>query len=101
MTCLLTPKQEKLYCDYLQSEQVQAALIGRILPFKAITRLRQICNHPALFRERHPEATQRPNGELVLKPEDGLFFREEYSFDAESLEEDAEDLDVSQIDWRE
>lgn len=49
LACELTPVQARCYEAYLRGEQVQLALAGRVTPFKAIVRLRQICNHPAFF----------------------------------------------------
>lgn len=122
LACLLTPLQEERYMDYLQSEQVHIALSGKVTPFKAITRLRQICNHPAFYRTDNEveSTTYRPNGDLILHPIDDLFVREEYvnvrhssrfamkdmkdmkQGEGEDEDEDEDDhIDFLQVDWRE
>ena len=71
--------QEERYLDYLQSEQVQVALLGKTMPFKAIIRLRQICNHPAFYRGiQSDDSLPLRSRELVLRPIDGFFVKEEY-----------------------
>ena len=109
--------------DYLQSEQVHIALSGKVTPFKAIMRLRQICNHPAFYRtDKDVESTTyRPNGDLILHPIDDLFVREEYINVRQSSRpamkvikdmkdmkdmkegegEDYDRIDFLQVDWRE
>ena len=46
--CKLTSAQRGVYLDILDSDEVAAVLAKRIMPFKAITTLRKLCNHPAL-----------------------------------------------------
>ena len=88
LACLLTPQQERRYIEYLHGEQVQAALAGRVMPFKAIVRLRQICNHPAFFRANESGSSEQ----VVLRHTDGMFYKEE------SMNEE-ETLDLSTVDW--
>lgn len=73
LACELTPVQARCYEAYLRGEQVQLALAGRVTPFKAIVRLRQICNHPAFFHREEAGS----GGEVVLRHTDGMFFVEE------------------------
>ena len=79
----MSPEQEKCYVEYLKSDLVQASLIGRSMPFKAIIRLRQICNHPVFFRMFHTETTvTNPLYlSLNLRHTDGMFYQEETSKD--------------------
>ena len=104
LSCLLSPLQEKKYLEYLQSEQVQSSLLGRVMPFKAIIRLRQICNHPVFYqslarmgaaREREPQPTR-------LRHVEGMFYKPEYEKKARKEEEEEEEaIDYDAVDWRE
>ena len=104
LSCLLSPLQEKKYLEYLQSEQVQSSLLGRVMPFKAIIRLRQICNHPVFYqslarmgaaREREPQPTR-------LRHVEGMFYQPEYEKKARKEEEEEEEaIDYDAVDWRE
>ena len=104
LSCLLSPLQEKKYLEYLQSEQVQSSLLGRVMPFKAIIRLRQICNHPVFYqslarmgaaREREPQPTR-------LHHVEGMFYQPEYEKKARKEEEEEEEaIDYDAVDWRE
>lgn len=99
LACNLSPLQEDRYIDYLQSEQVQSSLIQRITPFKAIVRLRQICNHPAFYKGvRHVGSTDyNPSTHLVLHHTDDMFYTAEY----EDVKEEEEDIDYENVNWRE
>lgn len=111
LACLLTPLQEKRYLKYLQSEQVQASLLGHVMPFKAIVRLRQICNHPIFYQGCHEpgSTTSKPQGELTLHPVDGMYVTEEYTkkkrkdrnITTENEEEEDDWIDYDTVDWRE
>jgi DNA excision repair protein ERCC-6 len=46
--CDLTPLQLRCYMAYLASEDVESAISGRQMAFKAMSVLRTICNHPWL-----------------------------------------------------
>ena len=128
LACLLTPLQEERYLDYLQSEQVQVALLGKTMPFKAIIRLRQICNHPAFYRGiQSDDSFPLRSRELVLRSIDGFFVKEEYvkktpsrstsatsnrramngriegrrnEIDDENDENDENGIDYDHVDWR-
>ena len=116
LSCLLSPEQEKCYLEYLKSDLVQASLIGRSMPFKAIIRLRQICNHPVFFRMFHTETTvtNPVHRSVNLRHTDGMFYQEEESKDAQegvsptaldAFAEEADDaeaeIDFDSVDWRE
>ena len=111
LACLLTPLQEKRYLKYLQSEQVQASLLGHVMPFKAIVRLRQICNHPIFYQGCHEpgSTTSKPQGELTLHQADGMYVTEEYTkkkrkdrnITTENEEEEDDWIDYDTVDWRE
>ena len=109
LSCLLTPLQEDRYLNYLQSEQVQASLLGHVMPFKAIVRLRQICNHPVFYQGCHESGstTIKPNGELVIHASDGMYVIEEYKrmrkTPHSTIEKEEEDnwIDYENVDWRE
>lgn len=47
--CSLTPRQRSAYQTYLNSSEVAAVLRRDIRPFRAISILRHICNHPDLL----------------------------------------------------
>lgn len=47
--CSLTPKQQGAYQTYLNSPEVASVLRRDIRPFRAISILRHICNHPDLL----------------------------------------------------
>lgn len=47
--CKLTPFQLSLYRMVLASREVSLAMDGKVLPFRSITFLRKICNHPLLL----------------------------------------------------
>ena len=112
----MSPEQEKCYVEYLKSDLVQASLIGRSMPFKAIIRLRQICNHPVFFRMFHTETTvTNPLYlSLNLRHTDGMFYQEETSkdvgasvsptspsaFNDETADSEME-IDYDSVDWRE
>lgn len=87
LACELTPVQARCYEAYLRGEQVQLALAGRVTPFKAIVRLRQICNHPAFFHREEAGS----GGEVVLRHTDGMFFVEESVRGVGDGEEEEED----------
>ncbi|OAF70886.1 hypothetical protein A3Q56_01358 [Intoshia linei] len=44
--CKLTDAQHRAYQNYLESDECKAIVQGRILIFKGLVRLRNICNHP-------------------------------------------------------
>ncbi len=54
--CALTPTQRQAYLAYLQTSDVRSALSRECKPFRALTILRQICNHPDLAN-MHATAT--------------------------------------------
>ena len=101
LACSLSPIQEDRYIDYLQSEQVQSSLIQRITPFKAIVRLRQICNHPVFYKKtRHIGSTEyNPSDQMILHHTDDMFYTAEYSGVREVEEE--EEIDYENVNWRE
>uniref|UniRef100_K3X7X0 DNA excision repair protein ERCC-6 n=1 Tax=Globisporangium ultimum (strain ATCC 200006 / CBS 805.95 / DAOM BR144) TaxID=431595 RepID=K3X7X0_GLOUD len=47
--CSLTPRQQSVYQTYLNSPEVASVLHRDIRPFRAISILRHICNHPDLL----------------------------------------------------
>ena len=103
LSCLLTPQQEKKYLDYLQSEQVQSSLLGRVMPFKAIVRLRQICNHPVFYQSiAKMGATTDMARDVTLRHEEGMFYREERKTRRrQEEEEEEEEIDYDHVDWKE
>ena len=102
LSCLLSPLQEKKYLEYLQSEQVQSSLLGRVMPFKAIIRLRQICNHPVFYQSlaKMGATTEREKEPTRLRHVDGMFYKPEYEKTTRQ-EEEEEVIDYDTVDWRE
>ncbi|KDO29148.1 hypothetical protein SPRG_05391 [Saprolegnia parasitica CBS 223.65] len=49
--CPLAPAQARIYRAYLASPEVRSVLARDIRPFRALTILRQICNHPSLMTD--------------------------------------------------
>lgn len=86
------------------------------MPFKAIIRLRQICNHPVFFRMFHTETivTNPVYRSVNLRQTDGMFYQEETPKDAASgvsptsqelfndeAGDSEMDIDFDAVDWRE
>lgn len=49
--CSLTSKQRDMYIRVLDSPEVEAVILNRMMPFRAISTLRKLCNHPCLLTE--------------------------------------------------
>ena len=47
--CQLTKRQKYLYLKVLDSPEVQSIIQNRLMPFRAISALRKLCNHPAML----------------------------------------------------
>lgn len=49
--CTLTAKQREMYMTVLGSQEVEAIIQNRMMPFRALSTLRKICNHPCLLTD--------------------------------------------------
>jgi DNA excision repair protein ERCC-6 len=52
--CDLTEPQERVYLDYLRTDEVREVLTGSFRAFRAISILRKVCNHPDLLLRDSP-----------------------------------------------
>ncbi|PIC15909.1 hypothetical protein B9Z55_022706 [Caenorhabditis nigoni] len=56
ISCELSPRQRRIYQEFLQSPEVLAILERSIKAFGGINKLGDICNHPGIFRKMKPES---------------------------------------------
>ncbi|EQC29088.1 hypothetical protein SDRG_13248 [Saprolegnia diclina VS20] len=84
--CPLSPTQASIYRAYLASPEVRSVLARDVRPFRALTILRQICNHPSLMTDHIPDAVEADTDDViaqsgkltVLQTILGVWFRQQH-----------------------